>query len=123
MGARVMCLDSSASRLRRLARAIAEAGWEVWPGNDVRDLLLVGMRLHFEAVVADEASTQMFPELWEQAEEVFPEIPLLVHSANGERMPGSPKRTTALSAGEPDMILAMLILLLQAGPLHQRKAA
>jgi hypothetical protein len=118
--ARVLCLDSSSLRLVRLARVLQRAGWEVWTGADVRDVLLLASLLKFEAVVADEASTRQFPELWEQAEEVIPELRLLVHSPEGER---AGLRRTGIAAGSPELVLAMLTLLLAEGRQVNRAAA
>jgi hypothetical protein len=124
VGARVACIDSSGTRLERLSGTLERAGWEVWPGRDVRDLLLLATRLRFEAIVADEASTLAFPELWEQAQQGLFDTPLLLHSVSGQKQRSSlgVGHGVGVKTDQSEFILLMLMLLLE-GDLRLQQAA
>lgn len=123
METQVVCVDSSEFRGRELCAALRCAGCEVWHGKDVRDLLLLATRLNFRAVVADQASMVRFPELWAQFDQMLPEIPVLVHSANGHRNRRNVSHRVAIAGDRPELIVVMLTLLLENGSREERAVA
>ena len=115
MGTQIVCVDCSEFRGRELSAALRDAGCEVWRAKDVRGLLLLATRLDLRAVVADQASMQVFPELWAQVDELMPEVPILVHSGDGNREHRNPSlsRRVAIGGDRPELIVVMLTLLLE----------
>lgn len=104
---------------------LERSGLEVWCGNDVRDLLVLASQLDFGAVLVDEISTLSYPELWDQADEALPDLPVLVHSASmkeGWHESRSTQRV-GIAGGSPEVVLAMVTLLLQEAPQESRAAA
>ena len=118
---RILVLNPSPVRARRLCRKLASAGVETWSGSDVRDALVLAASLQFALVMAEESCTADHPELWQQLGELSPELPVLVYSQG--RQPARRSIRTGLLRGSNEVLLAVLLLLFQDGGAVKAHAA
>ncbi len=111
---RILCVDSSARRLRDLKGVLERAGFEVWTALGAMDAVCLASGLHFDALAVDQASSRLREEIWSCLADLQPALPILVHS-------GTPKisslcrhaQVTSAGASESfEVILALLFLLL-----------
>jgi hypothetical protein len=117
---RILLVDSSVPRVQAFCGAFAKAGWEIWPGRNVQEALLLAAGLSFEVVVAHESSTRQHPELWEQLAASVPGACLLLHADDVRR--GGAKGGRVLGS-DPALILAVLMLLIEGQPVTRAQAA
>jgi len=111
---RILVVDSSVARTQEFCGAFAKAGWEIWPGRNVQDALLLATALPFAVVVAHESSTRQHPELWQQLAESAPGACWLVHS--DQALQAKPEFRCGMLGSDPALILAVLMLLLESQP-------
>jgi hypothetical protein len=100
---------------------LAKAGWEIWPGRNVQDALLLASGLPFDVVLAHEASTRLHPELWQQLSESVPDACWLVHTEDARR--GQPHSGCGVLGSDPALILAVLMLVLEGRQATHAQAA
>ena len=118
---RILLIDSSVVRAQSICDALAKAGWEIWPGRNVQDALVLAAGLPFNAVVAHESLTRLHPELWEQLSESVPQAFWLVHAEDRTRNEaGGSERVLG---SDPALIVAILILLFDQRPVARAQAA
>lgn len=110
---RILVVDSSVARAQELCGTFAKAGWEIWPGRNVQDALLLAARLSFNVVVAHESSTRHHPELWAQLAESAQGACWIVHNSSRR---AEPWFGCAALDSDPVLILAVLMLLLETQP-------
>lgn len=123
-GPRVLCIDSSALRLKELTDALEQADFEVWTAMGATDAVCLAAGLHFDALTVDQASTRLHPDVWDCLAEAQPELPVLVHSRTE-----SVAQRCSEAAGQrkpsriSELVPALLVLLLKNPPLPQTHAA
>ncbi len=114
---RILCVDSSARRLRELRDVLERAGFEVWTARGASDAVCLVSGIPFDVMAMDQTSSLLREEVWECLAESQPGLPILVHS-------GAPKTSVlcrhsqVVSTGpsqNPEVVLALLLLLLGDG--------
>ena len=118
---RILLVDSSIPRAQTLCGTLARAGWEIWPGRNVQDALLLASRLPFDVVLAHEGATRQHPELWEQLAESVPGACWLVHTEDWRR--ARPHSSCGVLGSDPALILAVLMLALEGRQATRAQAA
>lgn len=78
---RILCIDSSDSRRNKLAVVLQDAGFDVWTARSIGDALLMADVLRPAAILADRPSAVSHRAEWEKFKDMFPRVPVLVHSA------------------------------------------
>jgi hypothetical protein len=111
---RILCVDSSDARRVRLHALLEEAGFDAWMTSDIGDALSLAKRLPLDAVVTDQSSTLGREKSWEKLMVTRSALPVLVHSAEPslEGGPAGSGEVGAVRSGNPEMIMAILTLLL-----------
>ena len=119
--ARILCVDSSDTRRVHLHAMLEKAGFDVWMVRDVSDAISLATRLPLDAVVADQPSTLGHEESWERLMTVRSALPVLVHSAAPREgsWPASAGDFAAVRTGNPQIIMAILTLLLGPAGRHE----
>ena len=118
---RILLVDSSIPRAQTLCGTLARAGWEIWPGRNVQDALLLASGLPFDVVLAHEGAMRLHPELWEQLAESVPGACWLVHTEDLRR--SKPQSSCGVLGSDPALILAVLMLALEGRYATRAQAA
>jgi chemotaxis response regulator CheB len=122
-GHRVLCIDSSALRLKEITLALEQAHFEVWTAEGASDAMCLAAGLHFDVLTVDQASTRMHPDVWDCLAEAQPGLPVLVHSHDERKPPRCYEGASRKSSRISELVLALLVLLLGSAPLSQAHAA
>ena len=117
---RILLVDSSVPRGQTLCGTLAKAGWEIWPGRNVQDGLVLAAGLSFQLVLAHETSIHQHPELWAQLADALPVACWLVY---GETRTARRQNGAGILGSDPGLILSVLMLLLEAHPISRAQAA
>ena len=115
---RILCVDSSARRLRDLTDTLKKAGFDVWTARGASDAVCLAASLDFDVLVLDHASSLARPEVWNCLSDSKPHLPILVHSgaAKGPELCRHLRLVTPPEAPDnPEVVLALLLLLLGDG--------
>lgn len=112
---RILCVDSSPQRLRRLTDALESAGFQVWTASGASDAVCLASGLHFDVVAIDQSSASARPEVWNCLAESHPTLPILLHSG-APRMSMLCHNAQAVSSSNHEIVLALLLLLLSEEP-------
>jgi len=118
---RILLVDPSVPRAQALCGTLAKAGWEIWPGRNIQDALLLAAGLPFDVVLAHEGTTRLHPELWKQLAESAPGACWLVHTEDLRRH--KPQSSRGVLGSDPALILAVLMLVLEERPATRAQAA
>jgi DNA-binding NtrC family response regulator len=113
---RILCVDSSPQRLRRLTDALERAGFQVWTAAGASDAVCLASGLHFDAVAIDQSSAAARPEVWDCLAESHPGLPILLHSGAPRRLSMLCPKAQAVSSSNHEVVLALLLLLLSEQP-------
>lgn len=121
---RILCLDSSPARQLAIARALEKAGFQVWTASDAKDAVCMAFGLRFDAVVVDHKASTTSANVWNCLAESQPSLPIIVHS-QARDLHSSPARCEGEStpAATPELILAMLTILLSTTPAQNAAVA
>jgi CheY-like chemotaxis protein len=115
---RILCIDTSARRLRELTDALSRAGFDVWTARGASAAVCLASGLRFDVVVMDQVSSHLRPDVWECLSESQPALPILVHSG-APKGPGLCRHLRLVSNSAPtqnaEVVLALLLLLLGDG--------
>ena len=115
---RILCIDSSPHRLHNLTDSLSRAGFDVWTAHGAGEAVCLASGLRFDVVVMDHASSQSRPEVWECLSEAQPKLPVLVHSGQSRKSELCRHLQLVSQSGatqNPDLVLALLLLLLGDG--------
>lgn len=117
---RILCVDSSEERRVNLQVALDRAGFDVCIVRDIDDALSLTPSLPLDAVVADQPSTLDHEENWEKLMALNAAPPVLVHSAAPSvgDWSASASEFAAVRTGNPEIIMAILTLLLGPAGWH-----
>ena len=111
---RILCVDSSARRLRELKDVLEHAGFEVWTALGAMDAVCLASGLHFDVVAVDQASSLLREEIWSCLADLQPALPILVHSGT-PKVSALCRHSQVISSGPAEsfeVVLALLFLLL-----------
>jgi DNA-binding NtrC family response regulator len=111
---RILCVDSSARRLRELKDVLEQAGFEVWTALGAMDAVCLASGLHFDVVALDQASSRLREEIWSCLADLQPGLPILVHSGT-PKVSALCRHSQVISSGPAEsfeVLLALLFLLL-----------
>ena len=115
---RILCVDSSARRLRDLTDTLKKAGFDVWTARGASDAVCLAASLDFDVLVLDHASSLARPEVWNCLSDSKPHLPILVHSGAAKGA-GLCRHLRLVTPPEPphnpEVVLALLLLLLGDG--------
>lgn len=112
---KILSLDSSELRLQSLKRTLEKAGFEVWTAIGASDAICLASSVRFDALVADRESLSRRTDMWKCLRQFQPELPVLVHEGKtvAVSLCGETGPRTATRPVNPEVILAMLFLLLE----------
>lgn len=112
--ARILCVDSSTLRLQGLIRTLGKAGFETWTATGASDAVCLASVLRFDALVMDRVSSSRRSDIWACLSHAQPELPILVHEGTSRAVTlcGEPEPRTVERPVNPEVLLAMLVLLL-----------
>ena len=111
---RVLCVDSMDGRRRQLVSAMEQIGLEVWTARNVADAQVLIDGLRPSAIVIDQESTLAHARDWSRLTETSPSLPVLLHSASCSVTPASRDEMPAVRTGDPEILVAILSILLGA---------
>ena len=112
----ILCVDDCADRLRAVRSTLEEAGYRVRTAADVASAAHQVSRSALEGVVAHH-SIVGHPE-WQQLEDTFSSVPVLEYgdpSLMSDEL-GSCEAEARFTTWRPEMMLALLTLMLGSGP-------
>ena len=109
---RILCLDSSPSRLQAISRTLENSGFQVWTAADVKEAVSMAFGLRFDAVVADQGASAKSSNFWAYLREVQPSLPIVVHPASAPSSLCAPCSSREASGTCPELLLAVLTILL-----------
>jgi DNA-binding response OmpR family regulator len=112
---KILGIDSSELRLQSLKRTLEKAGFEVWTAWGASDAICLASSVRFDALVADRESLSRRADIWKCLRQFQPELPVLVHEGKtvAINLCGETGPRTATRPVNPEVILAMLMLLLE----------
>jgi DNA-binding response OmpR family regulator len=112
---KILSIDTSELRLQSLKRTLEKAGFEVWTAWGASDAICLASSVKFDALVADRESLSRRADMWKCLRQFQPELPVLMHEGKtvAVSLCGESGPRTATRSVNPEVILAMLILLLE----------
>jgi DNA-binding NtrC family response regulator len=113
---RVLCVDSSDSRRNKLAAVLEDADFDVWTAHNIRDAVQMADVLRPAAVLADQFSTLCHERDLEKLRTLYPQLPVLVHSAAPSMavLSADTGDFAAVRTGDLEIVMAILTLLLES---------
>jgi CheY-like chemotaxis protein len=112
----ILCIDDSQDRLRAVRSTLEEAGYQVRTASDVASAAHYMGRSVLDGIVAHHSIVGN-PE-WQQLEDAFSSVPVLEYG-DPSLMPdelGSCEAEARFTTWRPEMMLALLTLMLGSGP-------
>jgi CheY-like chemotaxis protein len=113
---RVLCVDSSDVRRNKLSAVLEDADYDVWTAHNIRDAVQMTDVLRPAAILADQFSTLCHELDWEKLRTLYPQLPVLVHSAapSMDILSADSADFAAVRTGDLEIVMAILTLLLES---------